>query len=93
MGKKKSCSLYIRPHFDAIDALLVNKNYFDEYKIKSEGDSIFAFSAKEVEGEPLQVTLHSQYEGEAVFSGQIKIRFTLRNDSVSSQALPGEDAS
>ena len=78
---------------NGLDALLVNKNYFDEYKIKSEGDSIFAFSAKEVEGEPLQVTLHSQYEGEAVFSGQIKIRFTLRNDSVSSQALPGEDAS
>ena len=48
---------------------------------------------KEVEGQPLQVTLHSQYEGEAVFSGQIKIRFTLRNDSVSSQTLPGEDAS
>ncbi|MCF3368736.1 hypothetical protein L1020_23280, partial [Escherichia coli] len=36
-GKEKSCSLYIRPHFDAIDAVLVNKNYFEEYKIKSEG--------------------------------------------------------
>lgn len=92
-GKEKSCSLYIMPHFDAIDSLLVNKNYFEEYKIKCEGDSIFAFSAKEVEGEPLQVTLHSQYEGEAVFSGQIKVRFTLRKDSVSSQALPDEDAS
>ncbi|HBC0967156.1 TPA: hypothetical protein IGZ69_003486 [Escherichia coli] len=92
-GKEKNCLLYIRPHFDAIDALLVNKNYFEEYKIKSEGDSIFAFSAKEVEGEPLQVTLHSQYEGEAVFSGQIKVRFTLRKDSVSSQAFPDEDAS
>lgn len=90
-GKVKSCSLYIRPHFDAIDALLVNKNYFDQYKIKSEGDSIFTFSAKEVEGEPLQMTLHSQYEGEAVFSGQIKIRFTLRKDPVSLPALPGED--
>lgn len=90
-GKEKSCFLYIRPHFDAIDTLLVNKNYFDQYKIKSEGDSIFAFSAKEVEGEPLQVTLHSQYKGEAIFSGQIKIRFTLRKDPVSFPSLPGED--
>ena len=90
-GKEKSCFLYIKPHFDAIDALLVNKNYFDQYKIKSEGDSIFTFSAKEVEGEPLQMTLHSQYEGEAVFSGQIKIRFTLRKDPVSLPALTGED--
>ncbi|HFW6029050.1 TPA: hypothetical protein ACIB1V_001308 [Salmonella enterica subsp. enterica serovar Enteritidis] len=92
-GKEKSCSLYIRPHFDAIDAVLVNKNYFEEYKIKSEGENIFTFNAEEVDGKPLEIALHSQYEGEAVFSGQIKIRFTLRNDSVSSQALPGEDAS
>lgn len=92
-GKEKSCSLYIRPHFDAIDAVLVNKNYFEEYKIKSEGENIFTFNAEEVDGKPLKIALHSQYEGEAVFSGQIKIRFTLRNDSVSSQALPGEDAS
>lgn len=92
-GKEKSCSLYIRPHFDAIDAVLVNKNYFEEYKIKSEGKNIFTFNAEEVDGKPLEIALHSQYEGEAVFSGQIKIRFTLRNDSVSSQALPGEDAS
>lgn len=92
-GKEKSCSLYIRPHFDAIDALLVNKNYFKEYKIKSEGENIFTLNAEEVDGKPLKIALHSQYEGEAVFSGQIKIRFTLRNDSVSSQALPGEDAS
>ncbi|HCC4596811.1 TPA: hypothetical protein M5K89_004495 [Escherichia coli] len=91
-GKEKSCSLYIRPHFDAIDAVLVNKNYFEEYKIKSEGENIFTFNAEEVDGKPLEIALHSQYEGEAVFSGQIKIRFTLRNDSVSSQALPGEDA-
>ncbi|HAO7407186.1 TPA: hypothetical protein IRB10_004514 [Escherichia coli] len=92
-GKEKSCSLYIRPHFDAIDAVLVNKNYFEEYKIKSEGENIFTFNAEEVDGKPLEIALHSQYEGEAVFSSQIKIRFTLRNDSVSSQALPGEDAS
>lgn len=92
-GKEKSCSLYIRPHFDAIDAVLVNKNYFEQYKIKSEGENIFTFNAEEVDGKPLEIALHSQYEGEAVFSGQIKIRFTLRNDSVSSQALPGEDAS
>ncbi|EGB5450175.1 hypothetical protein H7Z45_003545 [Salmonella enterica] len=92
-GKEKSCSLYIRPHFDAIDAVLVNKNYFEEYKIKSEGENIFTCNAEEVDGKPLEIALHSQYEGEAVFSGQIKIRFTLRNDSVSSQALPGEDAS
>lgn len=92
-GKEKSCSIYIRPHFDAIDAVLVNKNYFEEYKIKSEGENIFTFNAEEVDGKPLKIALHSQYEGEAVFSGQIKIRFTLRNDSVSSQALPGEDAS
>lgn len=31
-GKEKSCFLYIRPHFDAIDALLVNKNYFESIK-------------------------------------------------------------
>jgi len=92
-GKEKSCSLYIRPHFDAIDALLVNKNYFEEYKIKSEGENIFAFNAKEVDGKPLKIALYSQYEGEAVFSGQIKVRFTLRKDSVSSQVLLGEDAS
>lgn len=92
-GKEKSCSLYIRPHFDAIDALLVNKNYFEEYKIKSEGENIFTFNAEEVDGKPLEIALYSQYEGEAVFSGQIKVRFTLRKDSVSSQALPGEDAS
>lgn len=73
--------------------MLVNKNYFEEYKIKSEGENIFTFNAEEVDGKPLEIALHSQYEGEAVFSGQIKIRFTLRNDSVSSQALPGEDAS
>ncbi|ENF1950587.1 hypothetical protein ABQK02_003819 [Salmonella enterica subsp. enterica] len=92
-GKEKSCSLYIRPHFDAIDALLVNKNYFEEYKIKSEGENIFTFNAEEVDGKPLEIVLYSQYEGEAVFSGQIKVRFTLRKDSVSSQALPDEDAS
>ncbi|BEO78732.1 MULTISPECIES: hypothetical protein [Serratia] len=92
-GKEKSCSLYIRPHFDAIDALLVNKNYFEEYKIKSEGENIFTFNAKEVDGKPLEIALYSQYEGEAVFSGQIKVRFTLRKDSVSSQVLLGEDAS
>ncbi|MGR7138185.1 hypothetical protein ACU62P_04860 [Klebsiella aerogenes] len=92
-GKEKSCSLYIRPHFDAIDALLVNKNYFEEYKIKSEGETIFTFNAEEVDGKPLEIALYSQYEGEAVFNGQIKVRFTLRKDSVSSQALPGEDAS
>ncbi|MCH2683680.1 hypothetical protein [Leclercia adecarboxylata] len=92
-GKEKSCSLYIRPHFDAIDALLVNKNYFEEYKIKSEGENIFTFNAKEVDGKPLKIALYSQYEGEAVFSGQIKVRFTLRKDSVSSQVLLGEDAS
>lgn len=92
-GKEKSCSLYIRPHFNAIDALLVNKNYFEEYKIKSEGENIFTFNAKEVDGKPLKIALYSQYEGEAVFSGQIKVRFTLRKDSVSSQVLLGEDAS
>ncbi|WP_019843172.1 hypothetical protein [Escherichia coli] len=92
-GKEKSCSLYLRPHFDAIDALLVNKNYFEDYKIKSEGENIFTFNAEEVDGKPLEIALHSQYEGEAVFSGQIKVRFTLRKDSVSSHALPGEDAS
>lgn len=92
-GKEKSCSLYIRPHFDAIDALLVNKNYFEEYKIKSEGENIFTFNAEEVDGKPLEIALYSQYEGEAVFSGQIKVRFTLRKDSVSSQALTDEDAS
>ena len=79
-GKEKNCSLYIRPHFDAIDALLVNKNYFEEYKIKSEGESIFTFNAKEVDGKPLQIALHSEYEGEAVFSGQIKVRFSLIAD-------------
>lgn len=68
-GKEKSCSLYIRPHFDAIDAVLVNKNYFEEYKIKSEGENIFTFNAEEVDGKPLEIALHSQYEGEAVFSG------------------------
>ena len=83
-GKEKSCSLYIRPHFDAIDALLVNKNYFEEYKIKSEGENIFTFNAEEVDGKPLEIALYSKYEGEAVFSGQIKVRFTLRKDSVSS---------
>lgn len=92
-GKEKSCSLYISPHFDSIDTLLVNKNYFEEYKIKSEGDSIFNFNAKEVDGNPLEIALHSQYEGEAVFSGQIKVRFILCKDSFSLQALPGEDAS
>ncbi|MGP3227839.1 hypothetical protein [Serratia nevei] len=92
-GKEKSCSLYIRPHFDAIDALLVNKNYFEEYKIKSEKVNIFTFNAEEVDGKPLEIDLYSQYEGEAVFNGQIKVRFTLRKDSVSSQALPDEDAS
>lgn len=92
-GKEKSCSLYIRPHFDAIDTLLVNKNYFEEYKIKSEGETIFTFKAEEVDGKPLKINLHSQYEGEAVFSGQIKVRFTLRKDPVGSQALPGEDVS
>lgn len=92
-GKEKNCSLYIRPHFDAIDALLVNKNYFEEYKIKSEGENIFTFNAEEVDGKPLEIALYSQYEGEAVFSGQIKVRFTLRKDSVSSQAFPDEDAS
>lgn len=92
-GKEKSCSLYIRPHFDTIDALLVNKNYFEEYKIKSEGKNIFTFNADEVDGKPLEIALYSLYEGEAVFSGQIKVRFTLRKDSVSSQALPDEDAS
>lgn len=92
-GKEKSCSLYICPHFDSIDTLLVNKNYFEEYKIKSEGDSIFNFNAKEVDGNPLEIALHSQYEGEAVFSGQIKVRFILCKDSFSLQALPGEDAS
>ncbi|HAT3516172.1 TPA: hypothetical protein I8522_002735 [Serratia marcescens] len=92
-GKEKSCSLYIRPHFDAIDALLVNKNYFEEYKIKSEEENIFTFNAEEVDGKPLKIDLYSQYEGEAVFNGQIKVRFTLRKDSVSSQALPDEDAS
>ncbi|ELY6322371.1 hypothetical protein SNQ60_004238 [Cronobacter turicensis] len=90
-GKDKSCSLYIRPHFDSIDTLLVNKNYFEQYKIKSEGESIFAFSTKEVDGEPLKVTLHSQYEGEAVFTGQIKIRFMLCKDPVSLPAITGED--
>jgi hypothetical protein len=95
-GKEKNCSLYIWPHFDAIDAidaLLVNKNYFEEYKIKSEGENIFTFNAEAVDGKPLKIALHSQYEGEAVFSGQIKIRFMLRKDPVSSQALLGEDAS
>ncbi|HCI6774492.1 TPA: hypothetical protein NPP69_004340 [Klebsiella quasipneumoniae subsp. similipneumoniae] len=92
-GKEKSCSLYIRPHFNAIDALLVNKNYFKEYKIKNEGENVFTFNAEAVDGNPLKIALHSQYEGEAVFRGQIKVRFTLRKDSVSSQALPGEDAS
>ena len=92
-GKEKSCSLYICPHFDGIDPLLVNKNYFEQYKIKSEGESIFTFSAKGVDGEPLQVSLHSQYEGEAVFSGQIKIRFMLRKDLVCLPVLPSEDAS
>ncbi|HIH9051507.1 TPA: hypothetical protein ACYUXQ_004156 [Escherichia coli] len=92
-GKEKSGSLYINPHFDSIDALLVNKNYFEEYKIKSEGENIFTFYAEEVDGKPLEIALHTQYEGEAVFSGQIKVRFTLRKDSVSSQALPSEDAS
>lgn len=92
-GKEKSCSLYIRPHFDAIDALLVNKNYFEEYKIKSEGENIFTFNAEEVDGKPLEIALHTQYEGEAVFSGQIKVRFTHSKDFVSLQALPGEDAS
>ncbi|EBJ6224861.1 hypothetical protein DXW47_22645 [Salmonella enterica] len=89
-GKEKICSLYIMPHFDAIDALLVNKNYFEEYKIKSEGENIFTFKAEEVDGKPLKIALHSQYEGDAVFSGQIKVRFTLCKDSVSSQVLPGE---
>ncbi|MHC6137975.1 hypothetical protein [Enterobacter sp. IBGEEm25P6] len=92
-GKEKSCSIYIRPHFDAIDAVLVNKNYFEEYKIKNEGENVFTFNAEAVDGNPLKIALHSQYEGEAVFRGQIKVRFTLRKDSVSSQALPGEDAS
>lgn len=92
-GKEKSCSLYIRPHFDSVDTLLVNKNYFEEYKIKSEGESIFTFNAKEVDGKPLEIALHSQYEGEAVFSGQIKVRFILCKDSVSLPALPDEDAS
>lgn len=91
-GKEKNCSLYIKPHFNSIDTLLVNKNYFEEYKIKSEGESIFAFNAKEVDVEPLNVSLHSQYEGKAVFNGQIKIRFILRKDPVSLPALPGEDA-
>ncbi|MDU6926771.1 hypothetical protein [Franconibacter helveticus] len=92
-GKGKSCSIYIRPHFDAIDALLVNKNYFEEYKIKSEGEYIFTFNAEAVDDKPLEIALHSQYEGEAVFSGQIKVRFILRKDSVSLQSSPGEDAS
>ncbi|WP_421512508.1 hypothetical protein ACOQH0_24385 (plasmid) [Enterobacter sp. JS8-1] len=92
-GKEKSCSIYIRPHFDAIDAVLVNKNYFEEYKIKNEGENVFTFNAEAVDGNPLKIALHYQYEGEAVFRGQIKVRFTLRKDSVSSQALPGEDAS
>lgn len=92
-GKVKSCSIYIRPHFYSIDTLLVNKNYFDEYKIKSEGERVFTFNANEVDGKPLKIDLHSQYEGEAVFSGQIKARFILCKDSVSLEALPGEDAS
>lgn len=93
MGKEKSCSLYIRPHFDSIDTLLVNKSFFEEYKIKSEGESIFTFNAREVDGKPLEIALHSQYEGEAVFSGQIKICFILCKDSVKLQALPSGDAS
>ncbi|ASN85119.1 Hypothetical protein SCC1_1681 [Pectobacterium versatile] len=92
-GKEKSCSLYIRPHFDSIDTLLVNKSFFEEYKIKSEGESIFTFNAREVDGKPLEIALHSQYEGEAVFSGQIKICFILCKDSVKLQALPSGDAS
>lgn len=92
-GKGKSCSLYIRRHFDSVDSLLVNKNFFEEYKIKNEGESIFTFDAKKIEGKPLKIDLHSQYEGEAVFSGQIKVRYILCKDSVSSQALPGENAS
>lgn len=92
-GKNTNCSVYIRPHFDSINTLLVNKSFFDEYNIKSEGQGIFAFTAKEVDGKPLKIALHTQYEGEAVFSGQIKVCFMLRNDSASLQALPGEDAS
>ncbi|EEJ5769160.1 hypothetical protein GR174_001736 [Salmonella enterica subsp. enterica] len=92
-GKEKSCSLYIRPHFDSIDTLLVNKSFFEEYKIKSDGESIFTFNANEVDGKPLEIALHSHYEGEAVFSGQVRVRFILCKDSVSLQALPGEDAS
>lgn len=89
----KSCFLYIRPHFESIETLLVNKSYFEEYKIKKEGESIFTFNAKEVDGKPLEIALHTQYEGEAVFRGQIKIRFILCKDSVSLLTLPGEDAS
>lgn len=50
----------------------MHKKYFKEYKIKSEGENIFTFIAKEVDGKPLEIALHSQYEGEAIFSGKIK---------------------
>ncbi|MEQ4450544.1 hypothetical protein ACFX4S_15035 [Kosakonia sp. YIM B13605] len=92
-GKNTTCSVYIRPHFDSIDTLLVNKSFFEEYKIKSDGESIFTFNANEVDGKPLEIALHSHYEGEAVFSGQVKVGFILCKDSVSLQALLGEDAS
>ena len=62
-------------------------------QIKSEGGNIFTFNAEEINGKPLEIALHTQYEGEAVFSGLIKVRFTLSKDSVSLQSLPSEDAS
>lgn len=70
--EKEKKSLYIRPHFVALDTLLMHKKYFKEYKIKSEGENIFTFIAKEVDGKPLEIALHSQYEGEAISVVRLK---------------------
>ena len=89
-GKRKHCSLYIKPVFDSVDTLLVNKSFFEEYIIKGDGEHIFTFTAKEVDGEPLKISLHSQYEGEAVFCGQVKARFILQNASDNLPNVPVE---
>jgi hypothetical protein len=91
-AKNHSCALYFMHSFVTLDTVLVNKSIFDEFIIKKEDENIFVFNAKEFNGNPLQIALHSQYEGEVVFNGKVKARFILRNDPVKEEALPSDGA-
>ncbi|WP_044185880.1 hypothetical protein [Phytobacter massiliensis] len=88
-GEEQSCIVYIRPHFSNSDTILVNKRAFAEFKIKKDAENIFSFSAEEEDTDELHIRLHTIFEGEAVFSGEMKARFIFRQAPDQAPMPPG----